>query len=83
MTVGLAHQKTVQMKLEDCYKVDIRVNSPLSFSSFGSRFSTVRLEHLLIPTYSHYFLTQFGLFLFVHVKYYVELGSLLPCSYFY
>ncbi len=30
---------------------------------------------VLIPTYSYYFLTQFGSFLFVHVKYYVELRS--------
>ncbi len=38
---------------------------------------------VLIPTYSYYFLTQFGTFLFVHVKYYVELSSVLPCSYFH
>ncbi len=30
---------------------------------------------VLIGTYSYYFLTQFGSFLFVRVKYYVELSS--------
>ncbi len=70
------------MELEDCSKLDIRVNSSLSSSSFGNRFGTVRLEHMLIPTCSYYFLTQFGSFLFVHVKYLVELSSVLPCSYF-
>ncbi len=30
---------------------------------------------VLIRTYSYYFLTQFGSFLFVRVKYYVELSS--------
>ncbi len=30
---------------------------------------------VLIRTYSYYFLIQFGSFLFVHVKYYVELSS--------
>ncbi len=30
---------------------------------------------VLIPTYSYYFLTQFGSFLFVCVTYYVELSS--------
>ncbi len=30
---------------------------------------------VLIPTYSYYFLTQFGSFLFVRVKYYLELIS--------
>ncbi len=30
---------------------------------------------VLIPTYSYYFLTQFGSFLFFRVKYYVELSS--------
>ncbi len=72
MTVGLGHQKTVRMELEDCCKVDIHVNSPLSSSSFGSRFCTVRLgitPGVLIPTYSYYFLTHFGSFLFVRVKY--------------
>ncbi len=56
------------MELEDCCKVDIHVKSPLSSSSFG----TVRLgitPGVLIPTYSSYFLTQFGLFLFLRVKY--------------
>ncbi len=45
MTVRLGHQKTVRMELEDCCKVDIRVNSPLFSSLFGSRFGTVRLGH--------------------------------------
>ncbi len=76
MTLRLGHQKTVQIELEcarDCCKVDIHVNSPLSSSLFGSRFGTVRLgQHtpsVLIPTYSYYFLTQFGSFLFIRVKY--------------
>ncbi len=30
---------------------------------------------VLIPTYSYYFLTQFGSFLFVRVKYYIELSG--------
>ncbi len=30
MTVRLGHQKTMQIELEDCCKVDIRVNSPSS-----------------------------------------------------
>ncbi len=30
---------------------------------------------VLILTYSYYFLTQFGSFLFVRVKYYVEVSS--------
>ncbi len=61
-------QKTVRMELEcarDFCKVDIRVhicvNSPLS--------------GVLIPTYSYYFLTQFSSFLFVRMKYYVDLSS--------
>ncbi len=40
MTVRLGHQKTVRMELEDCCKVNIRVNLPLSLSSFSSRYSS-------------------------------------------
>ncbi len=57
-------QKTVRMEMEcarDCCKVDIRVHIRL-----------IRLcltAGMLISTYSYYFLTQFGSFLFVRVKY--------------
>ncbi len=56
MTVGLGHQKTVRMGLEDCCKVDIHINSPLSSSSFGSRFSTVWLGHYTWCVDSYIFL---------------------------
>ncbi len=45
---------------------------------FVSIFMLIRIcltPGVLIRTYSYYFLTQFGLFLFVRVKYYVELSS--------
>ncbi len=48
-------------------------------------FVLIRLCHtpgVLICTYSYYFLTQFGSFLFVRVKYYVELSGhtiFIPC----
>ncbi len=60
-------QKTVRMELEcarDCCKVDIRVHICLCLTT-----------GVLIPTYSYYFLTQFGSFLFVRMKYYIELSS--------
>ncbi len=67
MTVGLGHQKILWMELEDCCKVDIRVNSPLS--SFGSRFATVRLGHYTWRVDSYIILTILGSYLFVRVKY--------------
>ncbi len=45
---------------------------------FMSIFVLIRLcltPCVLIRTYSYYFFTQFGSFLVVHVKYYVELRS--------
>ncbi len=56
MTVRLWHQKTMQMELKGCCKVDIHVNSPLSPSSFGSRFGTARLRHYTWRVDSYIFL---------------------------
>ncbi len=56
MTVRLGHQKTMRMELENCCKVDIRVNSPLSSSLFGSRFGTMRLGHYIWHVDSYIFL---------------------------
>ncbi len=47
---------TVGLELEDCCKVDIRVNPPLSSSSFSNRFSTVRLGHYTWRLDSYIFL---------------------------
>ncbi len=52
MIVKPRHQKTVRMELEDCCKVDICVNLPLSSSLFG----TVRRGHYTWCVDSYIFL---------------------------
>ncbi len=74
---------TLGMELEDCCKVDIRVNSPLSLSSFGSRFGTVRLGHYTLRVDSYIFLLFSYSILFVLVCSCEMRVVFFLCSYFY
>ncbi len=89
MTCPLCTSPTVPNLLpneDECKKFEIRAHSSLSdgqmhkmfFLIFVFIFVLIRLclaTGVLIPTYSYYFLTKFGSFLFVRMKYYVELSS--------
>ncbi len=71
------------MELKDCCKVDIRVNSPLSSSSFGSRFGTVRLGLYTWRIDSYIFLLFSYSIRFVLVRSCEMRVVLSICSYFY
>ncbi len=83
MTVKLWQQKTVRMELEDCCKVDIRVNSPLFSSSLVCRFGTVRLGHYTWRVCSYIFLLFSYLIQFILVRSCQIPVVLFLCSYFY
>ncbi len=83
MTVRLGHQKTVRMELEDCSKVDIRVNLPLSSSSFASRFGTVGVGHHIWHINSYIFLLfSYSIWFFLVRSCEIRIVFFL-CSYFY
>ncbi len=83
MTVELEHQKTVRMELEDCCRVDIHDNSPLTSSTFVSRFGTVRLGHYPWHVDSYIFLLFSYSFRFFFVRSCEIWVVFFLCSYFY
>ncbi len=75
--------KTVRMKLEDCCKADIRVNSPLSSPSFGCRFGRMKLGHYTRRVDSYIFLLFSYSNRFILVRLCEIWLVFFLCSYFY
>ncbi len=68
------------MELEDCCKVDIRVNSPLSSSSFGNWYGTVRLGHYTWRVDYYIFLLFSYSIQFILICSCEILGRIVQCS---